>query len=152
MIHYTHNHNDGVICPVYTSYCSRSEKRYSKYLMDTLSMLLTMCSLEDQGVRLAANETLNKLVKATYLTHITKIQMTAFNEMKKVCANVLGAHVCVYLPHTDLQGPQTKCTYVRMCVIHTCTHVHSHSTHLHGSTPILSLLPLSLLRTATVAP
>ena len=151
MIHYTHNHNDGVICPVYTSYCCRSEKRYSKYLMDTLSMLLTMCSLEDQGVRLAANETLNKLVKATYLTHITKIQMTAFNEMKKVSLCTCCPCMCILTTHRPT-GPQTHCAYVRMCVIHTCTHVHSHSTHLHDSTPILSLLPLSLLRTATVAP
>ena len=76
-------------------------------------MLLTMCSLEDQGVRLAANETLNKLVKATYLTHITKIQMTAFNEMKKVCANILGVHVCAYILTTHRPaGAQGQCTYV----------------------------------------
>ena len=121
-MHTTHN-----VCPVYTSYCCRSEKCYSKYLMDTLSMLLTMCSLEDQGVRLAANETLNKLVKATYLTHITKIQMTAFNEMKKVCANVLGVHVCVYLAHTELQEHR-RCVHTYVCDAHMCTHVHNHSS------------------------
>ena len=62
----------------------RSQKRYTKWLMDILSMLFAICGMEDQRLRLAAGETLNKVVKATYLTHITRIQMTAFNEMKKV--------------------------------------------------------------------
>ena len=62
---------------------SRSQKRYTKLLMDTLSMLFGICGMEEQSLRLAASETLNKIVKATYLTHITRIQMTAFNEMKK---------------------------------------------------------------------
>ena len=141
-MHTTHN-----VCPVYTSYCCRSEKRYSKYLMDTLSMLLTMCSLEDQGVRLAANETLNKIVKATYLTHITKIQMTAFNEMKKVCANVLAWCPCMCIPGTHRPTvAQTHCTYC-MCVIH--THARIYTTIQHT---FMALLPSSLLRTATVAP
>ena len=66
----------------------RSQRLYSKLLMDTLSMLLAMCGLEVQSIRLAASETLNKIVKATFLTHITRIQMTAFNEMKKVACCV----------------------------------------------------------------
>jgi huntingtin len=66
-----------------TSAAVKSQKRYTKILMDTLSMLFGICGIEEQSLRLAASETLNKIVKATYLTHITRIQMTAFNEMKK---------------------------------------------------------------------
>ena len=103
----------------HTHHCCRSQKRYSKYLMDTLGMLLTMCSLDDQGVRLAANETLNKLVKATYLTHITKIQMTAFNEMKKVCACIRTWCLCVYvLCYVQTYG----CTNT----VHMCAYTHIH--------------------------
>ena len=105
----------------HTSHCCRAEKRYAKYLMDTLSMLLTMCSLEDQTVRLAANETLNKLVKATYLTYITRIQMTAFNEMKKVCVYANMASMC--LQCTELQRHRhTKCVCTHT---HTCAYVQS---------------------------
>ena len=88
---------------------SRSQKRYTKLLMDTLSMLFGICGMEEQSLRLAASETLNMIVKATYLTHITRIQMTAFNEMKKV--------IEVFL--TLLRTLFCVCTYVIIRTSHT---------------------------------
>ena len=76
-------------------------------------MLLTMCSLEDQAVRLAANETLNKLVKATYLTYITRIQMTAFNEMKKVCVHVNLVSMCLQCMELQSHRHSVACVHAR---------------------------------------
>ena len=69
--------------------------------------------MEEQSLRLAASETLNKIVKATYLTHITRIQMTAFNEMKKV--------IKVFLTLTLLICYQSSHTHVY--VYYVCIHI-----------------------------
>ena len=142
MIHYAYNHNDDVICPVYTSYCSRSvphgHTEHAPYHVQSWGRGRVAGSQWDTQQISQGN-----VLDSHYQDSNDSLR---WNE-KGVCKCTWCPCICMCIITTHWPtAAQTHCTYC-MCVIHTRAHMYTTIQHT-----FMALLPSSLLRMATVTP
>ncbi|ESO07434.1 hypothetical protein HELRODRAFT_170769 [Helobdella robusta] len=75
--------NSNVITDCLTSTHLRTNPDFSKFLSASIELMLSLSDDEESDVRIVADECLNKIIKSLTETHISRIQVELYKEIKK---------------------------------------------------------------------
>lgn len=93
----------------------RTNVNYVVYLSNALSMLLMFCEELDSVTRMSAEENLNRIIRYSAATNLTRIQYDLFHEIKKngnerslrICLN-LFAYYCPFIKQRKIKAYATN--------------------------------------------